>query len=138
MNATFTTPKIPQVELDAKVRGKEALVQNFYEGPKKCNCCINWVEKEPLQIPANVKEQYDQAAIHVYRAKDHEKDATTTFGGIMATRYQYIEIQSQIIAGLIRPILADVGMVIPEKGKVTFRPPFTELYFAQPKIKEIQ
>ncbi|KAF8865079.1 P-loop containing nucleoside triphosphate hydrolase protein [Acephala macrosclerotiorum] len=130
-------PQIPTVEPEQKVLGKHALVQYFYEGPKKCDCCINWVEKEPIQVPEASKQQYENAAIHVYKAKDH-KSSSTTFGGVMATRYKSIEIQSQIISDLITPVLIEIGMVLPKKGKIQFSPPFNELYFAQPKIKEIQ
>jgi len=100
----FGTPQIPHFDFDQRVLGGQSAVQYFYEGPKKCKCCINWVEKEPVEIPQAAKDKYDSAAIHVYKAKDHDKNSAV-FGGVTATHYQSIQIQSQIISDLIRPIL---------------------------------
>ena len=59
----LTRPDVPNVQVEHKAIGDEALVQTFYEGPEKCDCCINWVEKEPKEVPRHVKEKYNQAAI---------------------------------------------------------------------------
>jgi len=48
-----------------------------------------------------------------------------------------VEIQSRIIIDLIRPILADVGRLAPEKDKIKFESPFRDLYFAHSKIVQL-
>lgn len=55
-----TLPQVPIVEMENPVFGVNPLLQTFYEGPKKCDCCANWVEKPPTQMPENAKERYDK------------------------------------------------------------------------------
>jgi hypothetical protein len=131
-----TLPQIPVVEMEDRILGVNPLVQTFYEGPKKCDCCANWVEKPPTQMPEVAKDRYDQASVKVYKKKDH-KSSSSTMGGLVSLKDETVEIQSQEIADLIRPILAEVGRLAPEKDKITFEFPFRDLYFAHPKILQL-
>lgn len=131
-----TLPQVPIVEMENPVVGVNPLVQTFYEGPKKCGCCANWVEKPPTQMPENAKERYDQASVRVYKKKDHES-GSSTIGGLVSLKDDTIEIQSQTIIDLIRPILAEVGRLAPDKEKIKFESPFKDLYFAHPKIVQL-
>lgn len=135
-----TVPVVPQVaEVEHRVLSQDALVQTFYEGPKKYNDrhtdTINWVEKEPKQVPEVVKDRYDQAAIHIYKKKD--RTAEKTFGGVTAMKVDFIQIQSLLIIDAIEPILADVGLRPADKSKVRINRPFKELYFAYPSISAL-
>ena len=136
----ITVPVVPQVaEVEHRVLSQDALVQTFYEGPKKANDkdtdTINWVEKEPVQVPEAVKDRYDQAAIRIYKKKD--RTAEKTFGGVTAMKIDFIQIQSLLIIDAIEPILADVGLRPADKSKVRINRPFKELYFAYPSISAL-
>ena len=133
----FNPPSVPDLEQEERAVGGEALVQTFYEGPEKCDCCTNWVEREPKDVPEEVKERYDRAAIQVFKIKDHGS-LPATFGGLGTMKNSLIEIQSQIISDIIRPVLTDVGMLIAKNETIKIRAPFRELYFAYPRILEIQ
>jgi len=52
----FKLPRIPGLERKERIVGGDALIQTFYEGPQKCDCCINWVEREPKEVPEVVKD----------------------------------------------------------------------------------
>ena len=57
----ITVPIVPQVaELEHRNLNQETLVQTFYEGPKKQQDTINWVEKEPMQVPEAVQNRYNE------------------------------------------------------------------------------
>ncbi len=136
----ITVPVIPQVaELEYRSFSQESLVKTFYEGPKKPkdknDDTINWVEKEPMQVPEAVKDRYNQAAIQIYKKKD--RSAEKTFGGVTAMRVDYIQIQSSLIMDAIEPILADVGLRPSDRSKVKINHPFKELYFAYPSISAL-
>ena len=136
----ITIPVVPQVaEVEHRVLSQDTLVQTFYEGPKKYNDkdrdTINWVEKEPVQVPEAVKDRYDQAAIRIYKKKD--RTAEKTFGGVTATKVDFIQIQSLLIVDAIETILADVGLRPADKSKVRINRPFKELYFAYPSISAL-
>lgn len=133
-------PVVPQVaELEYRVPSQSILVQTFYEGPKKPadkdDNIINWVEKEPVQVPEAVKDRYDQAAIRIYKIKD--KAAEKTFGGVTAMKVDFIQIQSRLIIDAIESILAEVGLRPADKSKVKIMSPFKELYFAYPSISAL-
>ncbi|KAI4114520.1 MAG: hypothetical protein LQ338_007997, partial [Usnochroma carphineum] len=121
----------PQIDVEEKDRGSNAPVRTFYEGPPRCKCCINWVEKPPAQIPEATRERYDQAAIRVYRRKGGEK----LYGGVLGQRIDEIEIQSPVIIKAIQPLLAKVGMQIhSERQGLHMSRPFKQLYSAHSKI----
>ncbi|KAL8885331.1 MAG: hypothetical protein Q9192_006662, partial [Flavoplaca navasiana] len=130
-NAMFDMPEAPQVEVKEKDRGGDALVQTFYEGPARCKCCINWVEKPPPQIPEATQDRYDQAAIRIYK----KKGGTKRYGNILGQRIKEIEIQSPVIIKAIQPLLTEVGMPVhSERQGLLMSSPFKELYFAHSKI----
>ncbi|KAL8797101.1 MAG: hypothetical protein Q9182_007241, partial [Xanthomendoza sp. 2 TL-2023] len=130
-NLMFDMPEAPQVELEEKDRGGNALVQTFYEGPARCKCCTNWVEKPPPGIPEATQDRYDQAAIRIYR----KKGGTKMYGSILSQRITEIEIQSPVIIKAIQPLLTEVGMPVhSERHGLVMSSPFKELYFAHPKI----
>lgn len=130
-----TETGIPSIfaEEELKETGQVPVVQIFYEGPEKCQCCINWVEKRPREIPENERDRYDEAAIRMYKCKDHKSSAATN-GGLIALRDHSLIIQSQPLIELIRPSLASIGYFMPEKGNVKYRAPFRELFFAYDKL----
>jgi len=133
---TMTIPPAPQIETPKKIIGQEAHILNFYEGPKKCKCCINWVEKPPTQVPEESMEQYRRAAIIVYRSKNH-RASDKTIGGLTALTIDTIRIQSPYIISAITPLMEDIGMPVGDKVTVFYRAPFAELYFSHAKIMDL-
>ena len=134
----FTVPIIPQVvDVEERPISQEAVVQNFYEGPKKKgnNEAINWVEKQPLQVPQGAREKYDKAAIQIYRVKDKAPDKT--FGGLTPMKHHLLRIQSPLLIEAIEPILANVDIRPTDAKKIEIHPPFKELYFTHSAISDL-
>lgn len=98
-------------------------VQTFFEGPPTCKCCKNWVEKEPAEIPPEVKKKYTGAAIILYKCKDHTSNVET------------VDIQSPVIRKLIQPLLAELGYHYTQ-DVMAFNAPFKELFFCHSNIVE--
>ena len=133
---TPTCPMIPATSLiDYKYQdlGANPVVQTFYEGPSKCDCCPNWIEKAPIELPEAAKERYDHASVRLYKKKDHNPHVAR-IGGLVAVKDDILELQDLLLIKFIRPILAEVGFLAPQRAKITFKAPFRELYFAHPKI----
>jgi hypothetical protein len=131
----FSCPELPLVGFELPQMGDEPLVQTFFEGPKKCNCCTNWVERQPVEIPKQAQEKYQKAAIRIYKCKDHHgHDANgpkpSVMGGLTAVTFSYIEIQSPIIRREIGRILAEYGLETLSTETIKISQPFKELYFA--------
>jgi hypothetical protein len=133
------TPKYPMKDSIPHIHhadpdvGAVPTVQTFYEGPPKCDCCSNWIEKAPVQLPEAAKERYDEASIRVFKTKDHDSHLARV-GGLVAVKDDTIELQGKVLVNFLRPILADVGFIPPLKTKITFKAPFRELYFAYRRI----
>ena len=132
----FYMPEVPRVEVEEDtLKGKEPLVQTFYEGPESEENRINWIEKEPGQIPAGVKAKYNQVAIRVYKTRCRgDERGKRTFGGVATMDFDSIEIQSPIIIAALEPIMTSIGAFLGERDVLQFRRPFKSLYFAHAKI----
>jgi hypothetical protein len=128
------TPPLPTFEEPIEEIGTQACLQRFYEGPRTCKCCTNWVEREPLAIPDEKKEMYDGVAIRIYQGKDHSEP---TVGGIKTNKPQHIVIQSPIIREHIEPILTKAGMPGEGKGKITIFAPFKVLFFTYSRLTDL-
>jgi hypothetical protein len=139
--AVTLIPAVPQVEgegKDANYFGKEAIIKTFYEGPSSpCHCCINWVEHKPPQLSEATAKSYDEAAIRLYKVKDHSSDSSV-FAHLRALRFHSIEIQSPFILTAIKQILEDSGTFLRDNQTAKFVAPFHELYFAHSKIVHLQ
>jgi hypothetical protein len=124
---------IPHIHHTEPDLGAVPVVQTFYEGPPKCDCCSNWIEKAPVQMPEAAKGQYDGACVRVFKTKDHDSHSAR-IGGIVAVKEDTIELQGKALVNFLRPILAEVGFIPPLKTKILFKAPFRELYFAYDRI----
>ena len=132
--AYLMKPAVPSISYEYQDLGANPIVQTFYEGPSKCKCCTNWIEKPPLQLPEAAKERYDEASIRLYKKIDHNSHSARV-GGIVAMRDHVLELQGHLLISFVRPFLTEVGFLAPQKDKIEFKAPFRELYFAYPKIK---
>ena len=108
----FSYPKLPEVHFELPQMGDEPFVQAFFEGPKKCICCINWVKRQPVDKPSVV-------------------------GGLTAITISYIEIQSPIIRREIGLILTEGGLETLSTETIKISRPFKGLYFAYGRILDI-
>ena len=132
--AYLMKPAVPSITYEYQDLGANPIVQTFYEGPSKCKCCTNWIEKPPLQLPEAAKERYDEASIRLYKKIDHNSHSARV-GGIVAMRDHVLELQGHLLISFVRPFLTEVGFLAPQKDKISLKAPFKELYFAYPKIK---
>ncbi|KAI1365561.1 P-loop containing nucleoside triphosphate hydrolase protein [Xylaria arbuscula] len=126
----FTCPPLPNILLPENYVGGDVFVQTFFEGPPTCQCCKNWVEKEPNEVPAEAKKKYTGAAIILYKSKDH---SSNTLGGLKKYEVQTIAIQSPIIGNLISPILGQMGF-FHASNQINISAPFKELFHCHSQI----
>ncbi|KAF2131248.1 hypothetical protein P153DRAFT_286100, partial [Dothidotthia symphoricarpi CBS 119687] len=125
LNEICVAPVLPSLESKDDQKGNNATIQKFYEGRPTCKCCINWVEKQPEQVPEEAQEKYDGVAIRVYHGKDHSKE---TLGGLKTISPLWLLIQSPIILKALEPIFQKIGRVGTAKGSVMVNAPFSDLF----------
>jgi hypothetical protein len=127
----ITAPPVPRVPTEEAASGELVFTQTFYEGPPTCTCCKNWVEKEPNDIPKDVKQKYVGAAIVVYKSKDHDSN---TIGSLKKFKAQSVAIQSPVIRKEIKPIIEKYGSFVEEKQVFSISSPFNNLFFSHSQI----
>ena len=128
------------VAADEEILASESInkrIQTFYEGPwkDKDQQFINWVEKQPMQVPKIAQARYNRAIVRIYKVKDYSVE--NTIGGLTPMKLASITVSSSSIVAAIEPILAEVGFRPADKETVRFCHPFTELYFAYTRILEV-
>ena len=134
-------PMIPRmVAADEETLASESInkrIQTFYEGPwkDKDQQFINWVEKQPMQIPEVAQARYKKAIFRIYKVKDYSIE--NTIGGLNPMKLGSITVSSPSIVAAIEPILAEAAFWSADKETVRFYHPFTELYFAYTRILEL-
>ena len=112
-------------------------IQTFYEGPWKDQDqkFINWVEKQPMQVPEVAQARYNKAIVRIYKVKDYSVE--NTIGGLTPMKLGSITVTSPSIVAAIEPILAEAAFRPADKETMRFYHPFKELYFAYTRILEL-
>ena len=137
----LTMPIVPTlVAADEEMLASESIntrIQTFYEGPwkDKDQHFINWVEKQPMQVPKIAQARYNKAIIRIYKVKDYSVE--NTIGGLTPMKLSSITVSSPSIVAAIEPILADAAFRPADKETMRFYHPFMELYFAYTRILEV-
>ena len=134
-------PMVPtMVAADEEMLASESIntrIQTFYEGPWKDENqkFINWVEKQPMQIPEIAQARYNKAIVRIYKVKDYSVE--NTIGGLTPMKLSSITVSSPSIVAAIEPILAEEAFRPADKETMRFYHPFRELYFAYTRILEV-
>ena len=134
-------PMVPTiVAAEEEVLASESIntrIQTFYEGPwkDKDQQFINWVEKQPMQIPKTAQARYDKAIVRIYKVKDYSVE--NTIGGLTPMKLASITVSSPSIVAAIEPILAEAASRPADKETMRFYHPFIELYFSYTRILEV-
>ena len=103
--------------------GMSCEAKALYEGPKKCNCCIEWAERSDRLVEHQVEmtsKRHGGAAVVVRKRDGH--------GGEPAHVLHSIVIQSPFIKAALRDILEDYPGVSPDVDELTFHAPFEPLF----------
>ena len=137
----LTMPMVPRmVAPDEEMLASESInkrIQTFYEGPwkDKNQQFINWVEKQPMQVPEVAQARYNKAIVRIYKVKDYSIE--NTIGGLTPMKLSSITVSSPSIVAAIEPILAETAFRPADKETMRFYHPFIELYFAYTRILEL-
>lgn len=103
-----------------KVTGLRSEAKTLYEGPKKCACCTNWVEKPPADVHAIMKSsaEHGDYALLVRR---------TAHGQDTAWNIQSMMIYSPYIMDMLRTTLHDYPGLALALDQLAMDSPFAPL-----------
>ncbi|KAI2626787.1 P-loop containing nucleoside triphosphate hydrolase protein [Hypoxylon sp. NC1633] len=107
--------------------------KTLYEGPKRCDCCINWVEQYPEHIKESNEETSDakRYAILCRIQKAHE-DSTKPL------ELHSIIIQSPLLKSILGVISTGYPGITTTLEKVKFRAPFWGLFHRWQALAETE
>jgi hypothetical protein len=110
-------------ELAIQLGARKEFVQDFYEGKRTCDCCINWVEECPpdLDLEYLVEGDTEKAPLTVR----HQR----TFGGSRALEMHSIEVNSAKLRHVLEQVFAGFDGIIPGLKYLTFMAPFKNFYY---------
>jgi hypothetical protein len=114
----FGTPhKIGKQIKKKKVTGLRSEAKTLYEGPRKCTCCVNWVEKPPADAHATMKSlaEHGDYALLVRR---------TAHGQDRAWNIQSMMIYSPYIMEMLRTALKDYPGIAMALDQLAIDAPF--------------
>ncbi|QDS74141.1 hypothetical protein FKW77_001155 [Venturia effusa] len=109
-------------DLDDEERAK--IIQDFYEGDKTCQCCINWVEGLPqgVQDEDNDSEDEDEGPPIIIRRK-------RTGGGANPFSIHAVEIRNKELRKILVDVFKGFDGLWPGLRYLTFLAPFRQFYY---------
>ncbi|KAI1120582.1 P-loop containing nucleoside triphosphate hydrolase protein [Nemania abortiva] len=107
--------------------------KTLYEGPSKCNCCINWVEQYPIDIKDSAEEETD-TKLHAILCRVQKAHGRTT----MPLELHSIVIQSPLLKSILKEVFAGYPGITTTLEKVEFSAPFWEFFYRWEALTEAQ
>ncbi|KAE9994257.1 hypothetical protein EG327_000102 [Venturia inaequalis] len=115
--------------LDDEERAK--VIQDFFEGEKTCQCCINWVEGVPrgLQDESDSSDEEDEGPPIIIRRK-------RTGGGANAFSIHTVEIRDKEMRKILLEVFEGFDGLWPGLRYLTFLAPFRPFYYRWDAFEE--
>ena len=104
--------------------GQQATIKELFEGPPKCDCCINWVEEVPDDLPLSIEEQSESKrhALLVRMKKSHDQEGKPL-------KMDSIVIQSPHLKNILGEVFKDYTGITTALKRLVFRSPFHPFFY---------
>lgn len=123
LGATTIPPPLPM--------GMKTEAIDLFEGPSKCDCCINWVKEQPDDIKENLEgtDEVKQHAVLVRKKKSHQKYSHEPL------EIDSVVVNSPVIRAALERIFSDYPAIDIETEDWTFQAPFQPFFHYWDEIK---
>lgn len=101
--------------------GDSPLVQSLYEGPRKCSCCINWVDYLPANADSDGDDDEDLPLVvrhSVFRGEDASRVSIHS-----------IEVRDSATRDALFPVFEGFDRVHPGINYLVFHAPFKPFFY---------
>ena len=109
------------------------IIQDFYEGPKTCQCCINWIDGIPDghkdEESEDSNDNDDEGCPIVVRRK-------RTGGGSKPFEIHSIEIRSVALRSILIDVFNGFDGLLPGLKYLTFIAPFRQFYYRWERFEQ--
>ncbi|KAI0545381.1 P-loop containing nucleoside triphosphate hydrolase protein [Xylaria curta] len=107
--------------------------KTLYEGPSKCDCCINWVEQYPADIKDSAEEETN-TKLHAILCRVQKSHGKTT----MPLELHSIVVQSPLLKSILEKVFDGYPGITTTLEKVEFSAPFWEFFYRWEALAEVQ
>ncbi|KAB2575726.1 putative 26S protease regulatory subunit-like protein [Lasiodiplodia theobromae] len=116
---------------DKGITGQQSTIKTLYEGPQKCNCCINWVETPPDDLSPDIEKHAESKkhALLVRMKKDHDSDTKSM-------TLHSIVVQSPRLKVLLGKVFEHFGGITTDLERLVFKAPFQPFFYQWEQLKE--
>jgi hypothetical protein len=135
-NKSFRTPKLfhfPESSNGSTQleEGFECEIKTLYEGPPRCQCCINWVETFPDDLRGSIEKEVEtkKKAVVARMRKNHDEGKPLVLDSIVVQSLRLKQLLGQVFQGY-------KGITTTLKSLV-FRHPFHPFYYRWDLLKEL-
>ena len=107
------------------------LVHNLYEGPKRCRCCVNWVDQIPAEAEADSEsdDDDDKSPLVIRYSVTRGEDASRV-------SIHSIEIQDSAARKVLFSVFEGYDSIHPGINCLVFRAPFRPFFYRWEKFEE--
>ncbi len=114
-----------RIEDDPRLTAEDRarVVQDLYEGPRKCQCCINWVDEVPLDAELDVLEKQDDTHPLILRRRVMPGEEKTQ------VLVHSIEVRHPGARAVLFDVFKGLDGIVPEVKYLVFRPPFQQFFW---------
>ncbi|KAK2617020.1 hypothetical protein QQS21_000111 [Conoideocrella luteorostrata] len=111
--------------------GAECDVQTLYEGPAKCDCCINWVDVYPDDLKSSIEQEAEtkKKALVIRLSKNHNEGRPLALNSIVVQNQQIKELLGQVFHGY--------KGITPNLKKLVLRAPFRPFFHRWSLFKDL-
>ena len=110
---------VPHAEGEA---GDSPLVQTLYEGPRKCGCCINWVDYLPLNADESGEDGEEELPIVLRHSVSRGEDTSRV-------SIHSIEIRDPAARAVLFPVFEGFDRLNPSINYLVFHAPFKPFFY---------
>lgn len=121
----------PGSSLSAPIIENSTLVQNLYEGPKKCRCCVNWVD----QLPAKAEPDEEEPAEEEEKTPIVIRYSVTRGEDTSRVSIHSIEIQDSATREALFPVFEGFDNIHPSINYLVFHAPFKPFFYRWEKFE---
>jgi len=120
-----------EAETEPFVTGMICDVKNLWEGKRKCNCCVNWVEEYPEDVKPSPEETQavQRYALLVRNKKSHGLNGKTMM-------LSSIVVQSPLLKPLLEDVFEGYDGITATLKKVAFSAPFAPFFYRWDRFKK--
>lgn len=120
------TERIPQQENvphdECDDAGGSPLVQTLYEGPRKCGCCINWVDYLPLDADDPSQDVEDELPLVLRHSVTRGEDTSRV-------SLHSIEVRDPAARAVLFPVFQGLDGLNPSINYLVFHAPFKPFFY---------